>query len=52
MHVKVPDQSTDAPKTSGKVIDALPKTAAMGARMRDTTTGKILKFDGLKWKEE
>jgi hypothetical protein len=52
MHVKVPEQATDAPKTSGKVVDALPKTAAMGARMRDTTTGKILKFDGLKWKEE
>jgi hypothetical protein len=48
----VPLASNDGSKAPGKVIDDLPKTAAVGARLRDTTTGKILKFDGLKWKDE
>jgi hypothetical protein len=52
MHVKAPDANAAAPKSPGKVIDDLPKTASVGARVRDTSTGKVLKFDGLKWKEE
>jgi hypothetical protein len=53
MHVKAPEATSAAsPKQPGKVIDELPKTASVGARVRDTTTGKILKFDGLKWKDE
>jgi hypothetical protein len=52
MHVKAPEANASAPKPPGKVIDELPKTASVGARVRDTTTGKILKFDGLKWKDE
>lgn len=34
------------------VIDELPKTAPKGARVRDTQTGKVLKFNGLSWVEE
>ena len=52
-----------APKTSGatgdwggksKVMDSLPTANAsnMGQRMRDTTTGKILRSNGMQWKEE
>lgn len=46
---KLPGQATDKPKT---VLSDLPKTATVGSRVRDTQTGKILRFDGLKWKEE
>jgi hypothetical protein len=45
--------SGEAKPDSGKALVAsLPKTAAAGTRARDTTTGKILKFNGLSWVEE
>lgn len=51
MRVKVPEQkSPTAPK--GVILNELPKTAPVGKRLRDTETGKIMRFDGLKWKEE
>lgn len=44
------DWSQEQPKSN--TIQELPKTASMGARVRDTSTGKILRFNGLQWKEE
>jgi hypothetical protein len=47
-----PAQQSDVPaKPAVNLIESLPKTAPKGARARDTTTGKILTFDGFKWKE-
>lgn len=41
-------------KAAPKVIDALPTPngSNKGQRIRDTTTGKILRSDGMQWKEE
>lgn len=50
--IQQPGQPSQSQQPAAKVIDALPKTATVGTRVRDTTTGKILKFDGLKWKDE
>lgn len=41
-------------KPKGNVVDALPTANASnkGQRIRDTTTGKILRSNGMQWKEE
>ncbi|PVY56730.1 hypothetical protein C8D04_1994 [Simplicispira sp. 125] len=41
-------------KPKGNVFDSLPTANASnkGQRMRDTTTGKILRSNGMQWKEE
>ena len=41
-------------KPKGNVFDALPTANASnkGQRIRDTTTGKILRSNGMQWKEE
>lgn len=41
-------------KPSGKVMDSLPaaNSSNKGQRIRDTTTGKILRSNGMQWKEE
>lgn len=41
-------------KPAGKVVDSLPTPNASnkGQRIRDTSTGKILRSNGLQWKEE
>jgi hypothetical protein len=49
--------SFDAPaekKAAPKILDALPTANATnkGQRIRDTTTGKILRSDGMQWKAE
>jgi hypothetical protein len=38
--------------TPANLIPELPKMAAVGTRAKDHTTGKIMRFDGMKWKEE
>lgn len=47
-----PDAGSDKPK--GRVVDALPTPNASnkGQRIRDTSTGKVLRSNGLQWKEE
>ena len=47
-----PEKSSEQPATQGKFIDTLPKTGPVGQRVRDTQTGKIMRFDGMRWKEE
>lgn len=44
----------DEARAKPKVLDALPtpNSSNKGQRIRDTTTGKILKSNGLQWKEE
>jgi hypothetical protein len=44
-------QNTSAPATPNLLTD-LPKVAPKGQRVRDTQTGKVLKFDGMTWKPE
>ncbi len=41
-------------KPKGNVVDALPtaNSSNKGQRIRDTTTGKILRSNGMQWKEE
>lgn len=41
-------------KPKGKVLEALPtaNSSNKGQRIRDTTTGKILRSNGMQWKEE
>lgn len=41
-----------APEAGQNLIQSLPKTAPKGQRVRDTASGKILKFNGLSWVEE
>jgi hypothetical protein len=38
--------------TRANLVAELPKTAAKGARARDTTTGKIMTFNGMSWVPE
>lgn len=46
-----PQQGPQQPQTSGRTFSELPKTGFKpGARMRDTQTGQILTFDGMRWK--
>ena len=44
------EQSTSAKKPN--LVNDLPKTAPVGSRARDTTTGQVMRFDGMKWKPE
>lgn len=46
--------AADSPKAAPKLIDALPTPngSNKGQRIRDTTTGKILRSNGMQWKEE
>lgn len=44
-------QKTDS-KSERTVLDALPKTAPKGQRVRDTATGEILVFNGMSWVKE
>lgn len=37
---------------SKNMLAELPKTAPKGQRVRDTATGKVLRFDGMRWVEE
>lgn len=39
-------------KPPGKKLDTLPKTAPKGQRVRDTTTGEVLVFNGMSWVKE
>ena len=34
------------------LVSTLPKMAPVGSRARDTATGQIMRFDGMKWKPE
>ena len=51
---RVSGQPTPQPAGGSKpnVVNDLPKTAPVGSRARDTTTGQIMRFDGMKWKPE
>ena len=46
-------EKSKSPKANNQnIVSELPKTAAVGARVKDTVTGKIMRFDGMKWKDE
>lgn len=47
-----PVKSAAQPQVQQKIVSALPKTGPVGSRARDTTTGQIMVFDGMKWKPE
>lgn len=51
LRVPIPEKAGTSPAKQ-QTLSELPKTAVKGARVRDTTTGKILRFNGLQWKEE
>ena len=42
----------DVPQAPKNVVNDLPKVAPKGTRAKDTQTGQVMVFDGLKWKPE
>lgn len=50
---RIPAGEQPAPAAKNpNLVNDLPKNAKVGARARDTTTGQIMRFDGMKWKPE
>ena len=45
-------QEQPASTNKSNLVNDLPKTAPIGSRARDTATGQIMRFDGMKWEAE